>query len=435
VIGSYNFLEGVNYMLQILMACNLFVLLLKKREHAKLRFAVGMAACLLFAGLFGEFVPMPDFPIGTFLYLGSFMLVSIPYMWFVCEISSVEAVYCSILSFAIQHFASESCLLFRLVLGPNKYIIGIFFVVYIVTYYTFYRICVKKMVAGKHVDVKFKKSLISIITILLVSLVLSVTGRQFFQEDATVMAIINRVYDMLCCFFILWSQTMQKEALHAQRNLDYMEHLWNTQKDVYRLTQANIDLINQKCHDLKHQIAALREIDEDFKREAYLKDIEQSIIIYDSSLKTGNKALDTVLTEKSLYCNAHGIALTCVADASGLSFMDIVDLYTVFGNALDNAIESTDKLSDPEKKVIIVKIFTQGELLLIQIENYYEDEIRFKDEMPLTTKKNKGDHGYGMKSIRYTIEKYDGSMTMHTEDHLFRLQILIPLPERGGNIK
>ena len=48
--------------------------------------------------------------------------------------------------------------------------------------------------------------------------------------------------------------------------------------------------------------------------------------------------------------------------------------------------------------------------------------------LPLTTKKNKADHGYGMKSIRYTAEKYNGTITVQTKNQIFMLQILIPVP-------
>lgn len=65
--------------------------------------------------------------------------------------------------------------------------------------------------------------------------------------------------------------------------------------------------------------------------------------------KTGNKVLDTVLTTKSLYCNKHGIIFTCVADGTLLDFMDVMDICSIFGNALDNAIECEMKIPEKEK--------------------------------------------------------------------------------------
>ena len=81
----------------------------------------------------------------------------------------------------------------------------------------------------------------------------------------------------------------------------------------------------------------------------YLDAMEQEIRSYEAQNKTGNEVLDTILTSKSLYCQQHGITLTCVADGAALDFMDTMDLCSLFGNALDNAIESVEKLPDSEQ--------------------------------------------------------------------------------------
>ena len=138
--------------------------------------------------------------------------------------------------------------------------------------------------------------------------------------------------------------------------------------------------------------------------------------------------LDTVLTEKSLYCEAHQINLTCVADGRPLAFLDSTDIYTIFGNALDNAIESVIQLPDPEKRVIAVSVWARGGLLLFQFENYYEQSLTFEDGLPVTTKENNGYHGFGIKNIRYAAKKYGGQLFINTERNLFLLRVTIPIP-------
>ena len=120
-----------------------------------------------------------------------------------------------------------------------------------------------------------------------------------------------------------------------------------------------------------------------------------------------------------------------MADGTKLDFMKLEDIYAIFGNALDNAIAAVLDLKEPEKRVISVKIINQNSLLMIQIQNYYENKLHFEGGLPVTTKKNKRDHGYGMKSIRYTAEKYNGTITVNGEGNIFMLQILIPV-QRGG---
>ena len=91
------------------------------------------------------------------------------------------------------------------------------------------------------------------------------------------------------------------------------------------------------------------------ERDAYFAEAERAIMIYDTRIDTGNKALNTVLMEKGLYCQSHDIQLTCMPSGDSLDFMQVADIYALFGNALDNAINATMELNDPSKRVINVR--------------------------------------------------------------------------------
>ena len=156
--------------------------------------------------------------------------------------------------------------------------------------------------------------------------------------------------------------------------------------------------------------------------------MESDIKTYEAQNKTGNSVLDTVLTSKSLYCQKHGITLTCVADGTLLSFMDIMDICSIFGNTLDNAIECEKKISDREKRLIHISVSSQKNFVVICCENYFEGEIRFQDGLPVTTKQDSDYHGYGIKSIRYTAKKYGGTINVQSQDNWFVLKVLMPLP-------
>lgn len=221
----------------------------------------------------------------------------------------------------------------------------------------------------------------------------------------------------------------QVDALdYVLKPVSYAAFAFKLKKAQYDIAKENIALINRKCHDLKHQIAALARPGTDRERNNYLKEVEDAIQIYDCTVKTGSEVLDTVLTEKKLYCEAHRINMTCVADGSKLGFMDPVDVYAMLGNAIDNAIEAVSGLPDPEQRLIAVSVWTGRGLLLLQFENYFDHALSFEDGLPATTKARDGYHGFGLSSIRSTAEKYGGCMTLHTEDGLFVLRVSIPLP-------
>ena len=231
----------------------------------------------------------------------------------------------------------------------------------------------------------------------------------------------------LICVFILYLQNelFRKSALRQE--LELMEILLKKEKEQYLLAKENIAIINQKCHDLKHQIRAIRKSDE-VDKSRYLKEVEQSIQIYESIVKTGNEVLDTILTEKSLYCKERGIVVSCVTDGNLLDFINVVDLYSLLGNAIDNAIEAVEQLKEPERRQIDVMIYRQQNFVVVNIVNPLEELLEFEEELPVTTKEDKSIHGFGMRSMKYILKKYEGVLSVSQEDGCFSLKMLIPMP-------
>ena len=225
---------------------------------------------------------------------------------------------------------------------------------------------------------------------------------------------------------ILFLQRDRWRELSMQKEMEAVNAILRRQYEQYNLSKENIEIINRKYHDLKHQIAVVRAERNSDKREQYLQEMENDIKMYEAQNKTGNKVLDTILTGKHLYCVQHEINFTCVADGMLLDFMNLMDICTIFGNALDNAIECVEKLGDKSKRLIRTAVYSQSKFLIIRFENYTELELTTKDSLPITTKKDRQYHGYGLKSIRSTVEKYGGSMTVNVKDNWFILRLLIP---------
>lgn len=74
-----------------------------------------------------------------------------------------------------------------------------------------------------------------------------------------------------------------------------------------------------------------------------------------------------------------------------------------------------------------VTAYAQKNFLIIRFENYCEENLDFENVFPATTKADAGFHGYGLKSLRYTVHKYGGEVDAGTQDNWFVLKILIPM--------
>lgn len=229
---------------------------------------------------------------------------------------------------------------------------------------------------------------------------------------------------------VLIAYFVQRRQMQSLKELSALQTILENQYAQYRLSRDTIELIDRKYHDLKHLFAALRAEPDAAVREKWLQAMEEDIRSYEIQNKTGHRVLDTVLTGKSLYCQKHGIELLVVADGKLLEFMDVMDICTVFGNALDNAIECELKIPDKSRRLIRLMLSAQKQFLLLKVENYCPDPPKFRDGLPVTTKEDTASHGFGLKSIRAAAEKYGGSMTAAVEDGWFVLKMLIPLKNR-----
>lgn len=224
----------------------------------------------------------------------------------------------------------------------------------------------------------------------------------------------------------LYLQNELFKKSEMRKEIELMNLLRKKEREQYHLSKETITLINQKAHDLKHQIRALREMPKE-QAGKYLDEMEESVSLYEAMVQTGNETLDIILTEKSLFCREQGITLSCVADGSCLDFIDTVDLYTILGNAIDNAIEAAVKLEEREKRQIDLMIYRRKKLLTIQIINPLEAPLVYEEGVPVTTKKDREYHGFGLKSIKHTLKRYDGALNIEEADGCFFVTMVIPI--------
>lgn len=222
-------------------------------------------------------------------------------------------------------------------------------------------------------------------------------------------------------------QSMFGEQM-ADQELAAINSVLRTQYDQYCNYQHSMEMMNIKYHDLKHQIAGLRGEQDQEKRTAWLDYMEQEIDSVHETYQTGSRVLDTILEAKSYQCRKHNIKLTCVADGRLLEHLHVVDICTIFGNALDNAIESVILVQQEDKRLIHLSLSAVKQFIYIKIENYCEQDVPVeKGQFPKTSKADKKNHGYGLKSIRYTVEKNGGSCDFSVRENWFELKILLPL--------
>ena len=369
------------------------------------------------------------------LSMAAAILLMYVFIYICCDMNRKDTGYYCVRAFVVAEFSASlewqiDCYL-NYVMGWKSIWLSTFclVIVYGLVYYIIWRIYhkvtmdEKLQITGKEL---FSNIIIGLAVFLISNLGFVSPYTPFSGQHMTEIFNVRTIVD-LGGVAILYSYHMQRIDLRMRHELVSVQSILHNQYIQYQQTQETMDLINYKYHDLKHHIIALRAEEDPEKRNEYLDKMEDQIRIYEVENKTGNKVLDTLLTSKNLHCMKNDISMTCVVDGTLFDFMDVLDICSIFGNALDNAIECEMKIKEKEKRLIHVSAFSQKSFLIIRFENYYEGKLTFDENLPVTTKPEAQFHGYGLKSLRYTVHKYGGEVDASTEDNWFNLKILIPM--------
>lgn len=369
---------------------------------------------------------------GSIVYILVFALVLLSFL-FCFDVSFLTLLFFGIAAYSVQNLSYRvfsilevSGLVWRAshkigyTAASNIIHVAVMIVVYAVLYFAFIRKLRTRQTARMQ-----DKNIMMVAAVTLIVTVLLCAWTNFYMFHHQHLLIINYLFSIMCCLFILAVQSGMLERSELKRDIEIVNEMWERDKRQYEISKESVQQINVLCHDLKHKIKKMR-IEESGLTEEELAQFEKFVSVYDSRIKTGCDALDVILTEKSLYCNKNGIRFTCLANGAALGFINSSDLYSLFGNILSNAIEAVEKIESEDKRSINLTVREVSGTVLITEENFFDGELAFKDGLPQTAKT--GAHGYGMKSIKMLAEKYGGQMNCTAENGVFKLSVIFTIP-------
>jgi len=206
---------------------------------------------------------------------------------------------------------------------------------------------------------------------------------------------------------------MQKKAKEEELVLNELQ----LKHDYYERRREDEEEVREIYHDLKNHLLLLKDDDA-------VKAINHKIESYESYIETGHDFLDIIICEKIKLAQKRHIRMECDINFEEGSFIETLDVSTIFGNLVDNAIEAADKSNESEK-YIFVKVQKEVNCMIIVIKNsmmgIYNDNVR-------TSKPNSSFHGYGLKNVKNALKKYNGELDIKRSDNEFMISIVLPIP-------
>lgn len=416
----------------------LFLFKFERKKHFLIKLPLVLLSCFIFALIF----PIPSsnsfysmimfFLMFLFTYFASFFLF---------EANWKIRLFSMICGYTCEHIAYETYFSIINLLNINKnglsglYDYGkislftgwqdilIYFFSYIIVYYLIFIMFALRLNKNNFYEAKydFKFLVVGCVFILSDIVINSIVSWYSTIHFENIYLGIVALINVLCCFIGLFYIFEMFYSNNIKNQMKIIEEIQKKESNQYKISKETIDMINIKCHDFRHQI---REFGDNQKidNEA-INNLNKLIRIYDSTYHTENEALNVILNEKTLLCNNKNIRFTCIVDGNALNFIENEDIYSLFGNLIDNSIEAVNQLDDNEK-IISLKIKQVGNIVSISIKNGYKGKIQMENNLPLSKKEDNVHHGFGMKSIKMVCEKYNGNLRLNIENNIFIVTIL-----------
>lgn len=415
---------GNEFTTQLLIVAAIFIPAIKRRKLFVLRY---LACNAVIIGLqllkrFGYF-PVPD-PVNyiiVFIMLSA--TVGISY-----ETNVVQALFLGVCIYGSQHIMSNlsyALVYFIMYVGKSFDLFAYHYVCMIpmtaVGLVATYFVIVRRI---KRIgELKFKN--ISILYTIVAFIIVATTLTHYARNEIW-WSLKGMIYLLIIAALFTASILLMAFMNIAQRHLEdenaVLQELLRQDKRRYEQAKLANEKIQIKYHDMK------KHMHQGIVDYEGLKELEPDSEIVNSMFFTGSRALDVILSEKAMLCERLGIRFICTADGESVSFMKSHHIYSLVSNALENAIESLKGEKDESNKEITVNIVRRESTCIFKTVNFVRNDVVIQNGLPVTSKDDKENHGFGVKSMKNVVSTYGGNISFFIENNTFTMLAEIPIP-------
>lgn len=431
-----QYISLLRFSLQLIISESVFLIGRTRRAHFPARLAGALVGYLAAASLWYLLliqIPGQYTPVYIVFWFGLFLL-TLGGMMFCFDLMPIELLFIGTSGYATEHLSFALARILQYLTGWTEESIGVVpefllfrLLIYVVVAALVYALVVRPNFSRE----SFRPHDLGLIAMSLVILLSSIVLSSYYSPSwtdsrlALLGGMICPCYGLLCCVLVLTLEyyILRENSFRQEQKL--MEQVLQVANDQQKRSKEAIDIINMKCHDMKHQLRVLEHTPDAASRAEYVAELQQALTIYDATYHTGCEALDYILSEKTLLAREHSVQFSCMAEGESINFISPPDIYSLMGNALDNALESVLQQEEAER-IISLQIRRCGQMVSIHLENSCSHPPTFCDGLPITHKEDKNAHGFGVRSIRYIVYKYGGELRMQANSGMFVLDILLP---------
>lgn len=243
------------------------------------------------------------------------------------------------------------------------------------------------------------------------------------ESNTLILDLITSVLGVVFIVQFLYSRNVSFLREQEQRGKMQIAQL-QQQYAYYQEKMKDAERVRSIYHDLKNHLLIMESRQNTAETRQMAEMLRSQIADYEDYVHTGNEFLDIILKDKAAKAREKQIDFSALVDFKGMDFIEPLDISTIFGNAIDNAMEASEPLPE-DRRLVTVKAERVRDMLIVTVEN---NTLPGTQPAEGTTKKDRFVHGFGIPNIKKAVEKYDGQCSFRQEDGTYLLKILIPIP-------
>ena len=297
--------------------------------------------------------------------------------------------------------------------------------VFVILLKALYAVIVYRLLKNFKYEIQAKDTAVLSVSFVLVFAVSFASTYGYLNLGESNTLILDLVTSVLSVVFIvqfLYSRNVSYLREQEQQDKVQIAQL-QQQYAYYQGKLKDEERIRSIYHDMKNHLLVMESRQNTEETRQMAETLRSQIADYENYVHTGNEFLDIILKDKAEKAREKNIDFSAFIDFSGVDFIEPLDISTMFGNGIDNAIEASEKLPE-DQRVILVKAGKVQDFVSILIENNCADEAHADGH---TTKADKFLHGFGISNMKKAAEKYSGFCTATQENGKFTLKILLPI--------
>lgn len=247
-------------------------------------------------------------------------------------------------------------------------------------------------------------------------------------ESSLMIAVIFLLIIFLNVLLYILMSKMQRDNV-TKEELNLLKTSLSAQEKLAVEVKERYTEMKTLRHDMKHYFTAVAELISDGKHneaKEYIESvINEKINPASAVINTGSAVVDAAINNKLTACARNGIEIKCMIDTQFVGINDM-DISILLSNLLDNAISGCD-MSNPKIELVIKSKKT---FIYITVKNKIGESVLEYNPNLLTKKDDKGNHGFGIQSIKNIAKKYDGSADFSEQNGYFIAEVWVKNMEK-----